>query len=64
MGSKTKALIEIARVLASVGAGYLVYYEWATIRHDPAEYPIAAGVVVTVMAYLLLKKLNKGSGSD
>jgi hypothetical protein len=63
MSSKTKALLEIARVAVSIAAGYLVYWKWAEIRvGDPEYYPLAAGVIVCVMMFVMLKKVNKGEG--
>ncbi|PIT84229.1 hypothetical protein COU37_04145 [Candidatus Micrarchaeota archaeon CG10_big_fil_rev_8_21_14_0_10_45_29] len=62
MGStKMKALFEIARVIIAIAVGYLIYWQWDIIRtYDPSEYAIGAGVIVTIMCFILLKKLNKG----
>ena len=63
MSSKWKALTQIARIIVGILVGYLVYWQWYAIRRgDPDYYPIAAGVIVGLMAIILLKKLNKGEG--
>ncbi|MFH1306275.1 MAG: hypothetical protein ABIH83_01300 [Candidatus Micrarchaeota archaeon] len=61
--TKMKALLEIARIVAGIAAGYLVYWKWDEVRTgDPEYYAILAGIIVSVMFIVLLKKLNKGEG--
>ena len=63
MGSKMKALTEIARVVAALVCGYLVYWKWSEIRTgDEWYYPVLAGITVVIMMIALLQKLNKGEG--
>ena len=63
MSSKWKALTQVARIIVGIAAGYLVYWQWFSIRRgDPEYYAIAAGVIVGIMAIILLRKLNKGEG--
>lgn len=63
MSSKWKAVTQVARIILGIVAGYVIYWQWYSIRRgDPEYYPIAAGVVVTIMAIVLLQKLNKGEG--
>ncbi|MFA5108041.1 MAG: hypothetical protein WC492_00715 [Candidatus Micrarchaeia archaeon] len=65
MSSKMRALTEIARIVLAIAMGYLIYWQWSELRGniDPEYYAIGAGVIVTLMMIILLKKLNKGEGS-
>jgi len=63
MGSdKTRALVAFAKVAVALAAGYALATVWMETRVDDEIYiPYAAGLVVAVMVFLLLSKLNKGS---
>jgi preprotein translocase subunit Sec61beta len=63
MASKWKAVTQVARILLGIAAGYLVYWQWYTIRRgDPETHALAAGLIVAIMVIVLLKKINKGEG--
>ena len=68
MGStKTKALISVAKILVAAAIGGAIVYYWEYFRPenmygDPWYYSYGAGFVCTLMAFLLLSKLSKGSG--
>ena len=65
---KTRAALAFVKVLIALGAGYAIFSIWVETRgyDDPLiPYgPYVAGVIVTVMVFLLLSKLSKGSGND
>ncbi|MFN3910260.1 MAG: hypothetical protein ACK4J0_03455 [Candidatus Anstonellaceae archaeon] len=64
MGSKTKILLDTARFLVSLGAAYLSYYSWQSIRaNDPPTYPIVAGIITFIVLILLFRSFSKGEGS-
>lgn len=65
MGSdKTKALMAFVKLLVSLAAGYGILTIWTETRAGLDEWyvPYGAGLIVAVMVFLLLSKLNKGSG--
>ena len=73
MGSdKTRALMAFAKIAIAVVVGYGIFYMWTTARtldNDDAilpgfgvYLPYAAALICIVMVFLLLSKLNKGSG--
>lgn len=61
---KTRAALAFAKLLVSLAAGYIIHTVWIETRGDIDEFfiPYAAGGVVAVMVFVLLSKLNKGSG--
>ncbi|MCX6771963.1 MAG: hypothetical protein NTX79_07990 [Candidatus Micrarchaeota archaeon] len=61
---KMRALISFAKVLLALAVGYAIAYVWNDTRAglDEAWVPYAAGLVSAVMVFVLLSKLNKGSG--
>lgn len=65
MGSdKMRALLAFAKLAVAVAVGYGIFYVWTDTRADLDEWyvPYAAWLVTTVMVFVLLSKLNKGSG--
>lgn len=66
MGDTTRMLIQVARVLVSIGAGVLLALEWSEFRPmDKENWGILAAValVAMVMVFVLLRKLAK-TGPD
>lgn len=65
---KTRAAIAFVKVLVALVAGYAIFTIWADTRgyeDNLVPYgPYVAGLIVTVMVFLLLTKLSKGSGGD
>ena len=68
---KTRAVLGFAKLLLAIAVGYVIAVVWIANRADAdaawfgdsAPYvPYAAGVVAAVMVFILLSKLNKGSG--
>ena len=61
---KTRAALAFAKLLVSLAAGYIIYTVWIDARGGMDEFfiPYAAGAVVAVMVFVLISKLNKGSG--
>ena len=61
---KTRAVLGFAKVLVALAAGYAIYYVWMMNRPglDDWYVPYGAGLVAAVMVFVLLSKLNKGSG--
>ncbi len=64
---KTRALLAFVKVLVSLAAGYAISTIWIDTRGFADEVyvpfaPYVAGLIVAVMVFLLLSKLNKGSG--
>lgn len=64
MGSKTKILLDTARFLVSVGAGYVAYFSWRLSRpSDPQTHAIAAGLITFLVLILIFRNFSKGEGS-
>ena len=60
---KMRALISFAKILVALGVGYAIAYVWNDTRPgDETWVPYAAGLVCAVMVFVLLSRLNKGSG--
>ncbi|MFA6328648.1 MAG: hypothetical protein WCY41_04340 [Candidatus Micrarchaeia archaeon] len=61
---KMRALISFAKVLVALGVGYAIAYVWNDTRAglDEMWVPYAAGLISAVMVFVLLSRLNKGSG--
>ena len=61
---KMRALISFAKILVALGVGYAIAWVWNDTRAglDDVWVPYAAGLVAAVMVFILLSKLNKGSG--
>ena len=61
---KMRAAVGFAKVLVALGVGYAIAYVWNDTRAglDPEWVPYAAGLVSAVMIFVLLSRLNKGSG--
>jgi len=61
---KMRALIGFAKVLVALGVGYAIAWVWNDTRGgiDEMWVPYAAGLVSAVMVFVLLSRLNKGSG--
>jgi hypothetical protein len=61
---KMRAAISFAKVLVALGVGYAISYVWNDTRGaiDDVWVPYAAGLVSAVMVFVLLSRLNKGSG--
>ena len=71
---KMRALMAFVKFLVAVAVGYGIYWVWAMNRgasvdapfvpfvygYDPAPY--LAGLIAAIMVFVLLSKLNKGSG--
>jgi membrane protein DedA with SNARE-associated domain len=58
-GEYWKALAAAVRVAAALLIGYAVWWMWATNRPmDDWYISIVAGVIVTVIMYLMLSKLK------
>lgn len=59
---KTRALLSFGRLLVAIAVGYGIYFVWSDTRSGLDEWyvPIGAGVVATVMAFLLISKLKGG----
>jgi predicted Co/Zn/Cd cation transporter (cation efflux family) len=65
MGSdKTRAILGFAKLALALVVGYAIAWVWAENRVGLDEWyvPYAAGAVAAVMVFILLSKLNKGSG--
>ena len=60
---KMRAVISFAKILLALAVGYGIAYVWNDTRPGDEVYmPYAAGLVAAVMVFILLSKLNKGSG--
>ena len=61
---KMRAALYLAKLAVAAAVGYGIAYLWSDTRGGLDEWyvPYAVGVVCTVMVFLLLSKLNKGSG--
>jgi len=61
---KMRALISFAKILVALCVGYGIAYVWNDTRGaiDDIWVPYAAGLVSAVMVFVLLSRLNKGSG--
>jgi len=61
---KMRAVVSFAKVLVALGAGYAIAYVWNDTRAgiDEIWVPYAAGLISAVMVFVLLSRLNKGSG--
>ena len=61
---KMRAAVSFAKILVALGVGYAIAYVWNDTRGsiDEMWVPYAAGLVSAVMVFVLLSRLNKGSG--
>ena len=61
---KTRAMLGFAKALVALAAGYAIWYVWGMNRPGMDEWyvPYGAGLVAAAMVFVLLSKLNKGSG--
>ena len=61
---KMRAALGFAKALVALGVGYAIAYVWNDTRAgiDEMWVPYAAGLVSAVMVFVLLSRLNKGSG--
>ena len=71
---KTKAVLAIAKLAVALAVGYGIAMLWAGARSDAMDemfvgpmfgvnpVPYIAGLIAAAMVFLLLSKLNKGSG--
>jgi hypothetical protein len=61
---KMRALISFAKILVALAVGYGIAYVWNDTRGsiDEIWVPYAAGLISAVMVFVLLSRLNKGSG--
>jgi len=61
---KMRALVSFAKILLALAVGYGIAYVWNDTRGgiDEIWVPYAAGLVSAVMVFVLLSRLNKGSG--
>ena len=61
---KMRALVSFAKILVALGVGYAIAYVWNDTRGtiDPEWYAYVAGLISAVMVFVLLSRLNKGSG--
>jgi hypothetical protein len=61
---KMRAAISFAKLLLALAVGYGIAYVWNDTRAGMDDWyvPYAAGLVAAVMVFILLSKLNKGSG--
>ncbi|MCX6773308.1 MAG: hypothetical protein NTV88_06110 [Candidatus Micrarchaeota archaeon] len=59
---KTRALLGFGRLAVAAVLGYAIYAVWIETRIGMDEWyvPIGAGLVATLMAFLLLSKLKGG----
>jgi uncharacterized membrane protein YedE/YeeE len=62
--TSTKAILSFVKILVALVAGYGLAYFWMSAREGLDEWfvPYGAGLIVAVMVFVLLNKLNKGSG--
>ena len=61
---KMRAVLSFAKILVALGVGYAIAVVWNDTRGtlDEMWVPYAAGLVSAVMVFVLLSRLNKGSG--
>jgi hypothetical protein len=71
---KMRAAVSFAKILVALGIGYAIYYIWGTTRDaslddafvprffDLQPAPYLAGIIAAIMVFVLLSRLNKGSG--
>jgi len=61
---KMRALVGFAKLLVALAVGYGIAYVWNDTRGaiDDVWVPYAAGLLSAVMVFVLLSRLNKGSG--
>ncbi|MCX6770169.1 MAG: hypothetical protein NT051_05870 [Candidatus Micrarchaeota archaeon] len=60
---KMRAVIAFVKVLVAIGIGYGIFALWTSYRVDDEYwYPYVAWLISSVMVFILLSKLNKGSG--
>jgi len=61
---KMRALVSFAKILVALAVGYAIAWVWNDTRGaiDDTWVPYAAGLVSAVMVFVLLSRLNKGSG--
>jgi len=61
---KMRAVISFAKILVALGVGYAIAYVWNDTRGsiDDVWVPYVAGLISAVMVFVLLSRLNKGSG--
>jgi len=61
---KTRALLSFAKIGLALVVGYAIAFVWAENRVGMDEWyvPYGAGAICAIMAFVLLTKLNKGSG--
>jgi len=59
-----RALVSFAKILVALAVGYGIAWVWNDTRSgiDEMWVPYGAGLLSAVMVFILLSKLNRGSG--